>query len=958
MSTTISTSGTSRPPFVGRHRELAVVSSALQDAHESRGGLLLLVGEAGVGKTRTTEEGAALAAHRGFRVWWGRCHDDQGMPPYWPWIELLRCCMRNDETREAAGRTRTTAQLAELVPEGARPDRSSAPRSQDAARFQLFDAVASRIEHAARRAPILAVIEDLHWSDEASAALLAFVARRAASARVLLLGTCRDEPGGGAQGVVSRLAGSAARTLPLDGLARAEVEALFTAVTHRRPDAALLTAIYRHTGGNPFFVTEIAHWMTSSPAVRTAGAAPVLRIPGSVWSVIRRRLDLLTPRARQVLRTAAVVGSEFESRLLYEVCDDDVRATLPAVLAEAAAVNVIRYEEDDAFAFRHPLIRQALYDEIPLATRPQLHGRIADAYRNLACGEANSYASEIAHHLARAGSGRAKELAFYARAAGDEAFARCAWADAVAHFECALRGSSHPDDEQAASVFVRLGRALAATSLRWNRQRAWDHVSRAVQYYLTRGSIAEAVAAVTDASFIPEGVVRITPTLERLLEVVRHDSAEAGWLHARYGAAIYFETGDYERAREQLIRALTLADVLNDAALELRALSYATSVDHFAVRWENLLGECQRVIELARTIDDPHAETYARYRAAYTLAFSGHPAEARLEALLNLEQAERLADPGLLADALYVRMSLAQFTGEWDAAREHAARGLDVSPYHLPILQMRTVLEFELGNENEGWQYLDRLCDAAAHAGPYPLRRGLHRLALTQIAGLRGEPVQVSDTERSTIRMAVLFNETLPIAFAAVHDHDSVRATEAMIALGPYAGTIIATPQVTERLLGRLAAVAGDHTRAARHFENALAFCRRAGYRPELAWACHDYARFLFSGGQAEHRHTAGALTLEARTLATGLGMLPLVARVDALHAEHDASPGEGPGSLTPRELEILRLIATGQTNKAIAKYLNISRNTVAVHVSRILAKTGARNRTEAARFASTAPLA
>jgi DNA-binding CsgD family transcriptional regulator/tetratricopeptide (TPR) repeat protein len=876
------------------------------------------------------------------------------MPPYWPWTELLRCCLRDDATSHAARRAGTTAQLAELVPELAPTDQPSPSprRSYDAARFQLFDAVASTLEHAAQQAPILAVIEDLHWSDEASAALVAFVARRAASARVMFLGTCREEPSGGAQNLVSRLAGPAGRTLPLDGLARDEVEALFTAVSYRRPDAALLNAIHRHTGGNPFFVTEIARWMMSSHAVEAAGDAPLLRIPGSVWSVIRRRFDQLTGPARRALRTAAALGGEFERGLLHQICDDDVRAKLPALLTEAAAENVIRHHEDDTFAFRHPLIRQALYEEIPVAERTQLHGRIADVYRGLAEDDAKSWASEIAHHLTRAGGERAEDLAFYARVAGEQALGRYAYADAAAHFERVLRGATHPADEQTASVFVGLGRALAATSLRWNRQRAWEHVRSAVEYYIGHAKIAEAVAAATDASLIPEGVGRITPTLERLLEAVNPDSAEAGWLHARNGAAIYFETGDYERARQQLVRALELAADAGDVGLELRALSYATSIDHFAVRWENLLGECQHVVELARLVDDPHAETYARYRAAYTLAFSGHPAEARLQARLHVAQAERLADPGLLADALYVRMALAQFTGEWSAAVELAARGLEVSPHHLPILHLRTMVAFELGTEEEGRNYLDRLCDASAQAGPYPLRGGLHKLALTESAELRGERIQQPDAEPAAIHMALLLDETVPTAFAAVHDNDSARATAALTALLPYAGIIIAPPQVTDRLLGRLAAVAGDHSLAARHFENALAFCRRAGYQPELAWTCYDYARFLLARGQSQHHQTVGALTVEARTLARSLGMLPLLKRVAMLEAEQDELTAEGPGGLTPREIEILRLIATGQTNKAIAKQLDISRNTVAVHVSRILAKTGARNRTEAARFA------
>jgi len=370
--------------------------------------LLLLVGDAGVGKTRTAEEAAALAARRGCRVRWGRCHEDQGMPPWWPWTELLRACLRDHVTGDAARNAGVSARLAELLPELAvsDPPGRSTRRSYDAARFQLFDAVTSTLEHAAQRAPILAVIEDLHWGDEASTALLAFVSRRFAASRILVLGTCRDEPHTFASGLTTVLRGSATRTLPLDALTRDEVAALFTALGRPRLSAALLTAIHRQTGGNPFFVTEIARWMTSGDGAPAAGDASQLRIPGSVWSVIRRRLDQLDAATRDLMRIAAALGGRFESRLLRDLHDNAMHAQLPALLDEACGENVIIHEQGGTFSFRHPLIRQALYEEIPRAARTQLHGHIADVWRSRAGADVTAFASEIAHHLGRAGSER------------------------------------------------------------------------------------------------------------------------------------------------------------------------------------------------------------------------------------------------------------------------------------------------------------------------------------------------------------------------------------------------------------------------------------------------------------------------------------------------------------------------------------------------------------------------
>ena len=268
-----------------------------------------------------------------------------------------------------------------------------------------------------------------------------------------------------------------------------------------------------------------------------------------------------------------------------------------------------------------------------------------------------------------------------------------AFEEALPHFERAWRArNAVPLDEEAAAILAGLGRAQAATALRWNRQEAWTTLRRAVEYYVQAGDLDRAAGLATHPSVAPEGVDGVASVLARILAEVHERSPIAGALLARAAAAVYLETGDYARAQEMFAKARSIAMAHRDALLELRTLAYASSVDHFALRWPEALADSRRALQIAREVDDPHSETYARYRAAFVLTHVGAAEQARIEAEANLATAEKLRDRGLLADALYVNATLAQCEGKWADARSHSDRGLELSPKHLPILHHRVLL--------------------------------------------------------------------------------------------------------------------------------------------------------------------------------------------------------------------------------------------------------------------------
>jgi hypothetical protein len=185
----------------------------------------------------------------------------------------------------------------------------------------------------------------------------------------------------------------------------------------------------------------------------------------------------------------------------------------------------------------------------------------------------------------------------------------------------------------------------------------------------------------TDPHISVEGATDVAATIRQLRDLTPRGSLEEGRLLARMGAAEYFETGDYRAAQAAFARALDISAAGRDAGLELRTLAYATSVDHFDLRWSDVLAKSRRIRELARRVDDLHAETYARYRSALTLTQTGCTHEGILEGDANLALAERLKDHGLLADALFVKRELAQLRR---VARGSCAQRSRTRPFGAP----------------------------------------------------------------------------------------------------------------------------------------------------------------------------------------------------------------------------------------------------------------------------------
>jgi DNA-binding CsgD family transcriptional regulator len=946
-------------PFFGRDHVMALLRAALDEARSGEGALVLVIGEAGIGKTRAAERLATIANERGFRVLWGHCHDD-GAPPYWPWTQILTAC--------AAVKTVTGPEAAALADLLHRLDGSvCAPemgpeRHPDTARFRLFDAVDNVLRGAARRQPLLLVLDDLHEADPSTLRLLSFIARGLARTAILVVATCRPQAHATKPSPIAALGQVPMHTLPLPGLDVGAVEQLLTHTLGEPPSWARLRSILDLTEGNPFFVLEVAHWIEREGIAEQRAQTGALPLPDSVKEHVAWRLDHVSQPTREMLRTAAVLGRDVDHRVLSRLRATVQDDALLAALDEAVGWRIlIELDEPGRYRFQHLLVRQVMYEELGPGVRTRLHAHIARMLESQHQAGAKDLIYELAYHFGQAPHLLdSDKVVAYAQAAGEQALAVHAYDEAALHFERALARKSGPlSAAVSAELHYGLGRARAATSLRWNRQDAWEHLRRAAEAFLHEGQVVRAVDAVTHPSIPPEAVVGMAAAIERVRGAVPPDSQQDGWLLARQAAAVYFETGDYAAAGRFFTKATTIARRCGDEALTLRTLALQTSVDHFDLRWSDVLEKSRRVVQVAQKIDDPHAESYARYRLAYALAYTGRAAEARTEARRNLDGAERLRDNGLLEDALFINAALAQLSGDWSAARTHIERGLDIAPHHLGLLHLRTLLEFELGDMEQGYATLARLFEASSHAGPYPLRDAYRAVVIPQI-GLLG--VDMPALESPPIQLPVHPNTaamlTMARALGAVLSRDPLEARRALPILTQESGSLLAPLLVTERVLGLLEHTLGRQDQAASRFEAALDFCRGAGYRPELAWTSHDYARCLLARDGKGDRARARSLLDEALVVSADLGMVTLHRRVGDVLRRHEAMLRRRPDALSPSEAKVIRLLAQGKTNQEIAGELFISQHTVAAHVARILAKTGCKNRTEAATYATRQLLA
>jgi DNA-binding SARP family transcriptional activator/tetratricopeptide (TPR) repeat protein len=467
--------------FVGRSRELDELDRALGNAQSGSRRLVLLSGEPGIGKTRLAQEVAARAEAAGAAVFWGRCSEGDGAPPFWPWTEVLRAMsdrMRPEQLRRALGAgagdlAQLGPELAELVPGPAAPQ----PLDPEAARFRLYDSLSRFLARLAAIQPLVFVFDDLHWADAPSLGAVGFLAGRLDEAAILVIGTYRDADVGAP---LAELLADLAREplvsrLELTGLKEGELSDLIEDATGVPPGQPVVAALHRRTEGNPFFASEIVRLLQSESSgdLRSGETARLLqhKMPAGVRDVLRRRLGKLPEQSLDVLSCAAVIGERFELPLLAQVSALDEERVLDLLDAPARAGIVSASPQGPgSYGFSHALIRETLYAELSAARRPRLHLQVGEALERLAKLDPDKV-SELAYHFYLGTAVRPDAVATtigYAIRAADRAYTRLAFEQAEQQLRQALelvtRLPAGPErQEHELEAQVRLGALLMMT---------------------------------------------------------------------------------------------------------------------------------------------------------------------------------------------------------------------------------------------------------------------------------------------------------------------------------------------------------------------------------------------------------------------------------------------------------------------------------------------------------------
>src|SRR6266516_2142263 len=645
-------------PWVGRDAELAALEQGLADAAAGAGGVALVAGEPGIGKTRLAEVLAGRAARSGVRVVWAGCYEGEGAPAFWPWIQALRHLLGVLDPQKlphllgkAAGPiAQIVSEAAEAVP-GLAP---APPLGPAAARFQLYDAVTRFLLRVSAAEPsggaLLLILDDLHWADAPSLQLLAFLAGQARRAPMFVVATYRDTDLDPARPLLEALAAlsrhAAVRRMALQGLGPRQVGQLIAATTGTAPSRTLVAAVHDRTEGNPFFLAELVRLLDSQGGLSDQAAVVRLRsaLPVGCRDVIRRRLALLPTDTAELLGVAAIVGRDFELEVLTEVTGQGDEQILAAV--EAALAGRMLLESPGGvgcYRFSHALVRETLYEQPSALRRARLHQRIGDALERLPGPDLDGDGDrvvELAHHYLQAvpaGSG-AKALRYALRAA-ELAAARLAYEQAEEHLRQAVEllvtmPASPERAEQELALQLRLAQLGS-----WTKSYAAPEVGQAC-------------------------------ARARVLCREVGDSDQVGPLWNLW--TFYTVVPDYQVAQELAARLLEIGQANDQAAGQPASRSFlmaghwalgVTTVQMGQARWVPRAQEhLQHGAALARTMDDQQLiALYAQHPVVTCQAFAAmacwmRDAPDQAAGLLHdtLTLARQLGHPYTLGFALFV----------------------------------------------------------------------------------------------------------------------------------------------------------------------------------------------------------------------------------------------------------------------------------------------------------------
>jgi len=961
-------------PLVGRGAELGRLLDALSRAAQGSGHCVFVLGEPGIGKTRLALELLSRAERTGARVAVGHWYDNEPGPPYSGFAECLQQLAGDIEALKSALGAYADELLSLLPDIGLQATRQLGLRPGEEVQFRLFEAVARFIVDVSSTAPLVLLLEDLHWADAASTLLLRYVARRTAQSATLIVCTCRDTELDVDHPMLETVSELRRERLYADtvlkGLDREAVGELVSAMTGFDVAPEFAQAIHHQTEGNPFFIEEFILDLMGGGKLSSASASegrllmPAdLAIPEGVKQAIRSRLWRLGDGCYGILQVASVLGRDFDFYLL-ELLSEAEHAVVTHALEAALQARLItetsigRYP---ACRFTHVLIRETLYHDISAPRRTELHARAAEKLEEYYGSGADKHCAEIAHHLTQAGSGADPAKGFHyswaagklARSVSDLAPAQHYLSNALAFLERLER----PPRPEELEVLVDLGWVLSEL------MRPDDGIKlirEAINEY-DRQDLADCASrARLCLAGILNACARFPESIQELDKVLEQTAGQATFEHY-YGCGLYaialMGSGRLGQAGPFVQDSLELPRRLGDEYGEALAL-------YGAGLWHALdFGDPEEAPLAFRE----SREKLLRYDALNTAALVAVSEAICLYLLGRISDAEKTAEeamqlalrygPRMVADVHALRTLMALHRGDWPAAEAEKAA-------HLSCLEKAESLAFgQLVDRadclRELWLGSPEGALATAQRVGSPLVLPIQGLAKLELGDREGALTMFSALSQWLPKdghggIWLLF--ALPLASAYCSLGLAEEAAAWYQSISRHRGWLpdCLLPEIE---LGRIATLNEWWKRAEEHFVQAERFCAEHNLRPFLAQAYYQHGLMAIRRGE---RRVARQCLQRAAALFEELGMARYLIMVkDAWSAVALGRPPTAhyPFGLTPRELEVLQLAAAGQTNVKIAAALQISPKTVERHISNILVKTDAADRAQAAVLAAQAGL-
>ena len=985
--------------MVGRDDELGRLLTLLDDAEAGRSVAALVSGDAGVGKSRLVSEVTQLAEGRGFTVLSGQCAELGDSVPYLPLADALRGAAQCTGVRDALS---SRPALGRLLPEGGDGQRADEDRS-GLARQQMFGAVLGLLTELAAAAPVLLVLEDLHWADASTRDLVTFLSRMLHRERVALIGTYRTDdlhrrhPLRPVVAELLRLPSVTAVDLaPLDPSALAEhltaalAEHLMAAAPGRI-DAIELNDIVARAEGNAYYAEELlAAFVVGDPAERRA-------LPAGLAALLLSRMEQLSDTAQRVLRTAAVAGRRADDELV-RAASGLAADEYEAAVREAITHQLLVTDGTEGYVFRHALLREAVYGDLLPGERTRLHATmsslLADEHRLAMPGTA----AELAQHCL---ASHDIPGAFAASVrAGEEAQRLGAPAEAHRHYDQALalwervaepektagmgraklgllsgtNAADSGDYERAIHLLRRLRQALAAQAERGDTEQDLLLAARIGERLASYLFLLEDRKAMEEAVEVARTTVDATP------------AEPPTWQHARaistYANTLLTEN-DFSMARAQAERGLAAAQAAGALWVQADALVTLGFIS-------NREGRNDEAIKL---LTEAHKQARQAKGLGVELRAAAHLAQAHLElgdlaigAAVAHEGTKRANQTGLNMapfgwDVQHLHFQCHFADGKWDHAQE-IADGFPVRVTSVPeasLSSMALFIDVARGNpavaERRAWiePFL------SAHAFDGFIARGL----LAEHALWQGDIEQALTEARAAIdvtfeapwgyhpsvirpaAIAISARADRAIQARAAGDEESANAElTAAHELLQIAREGAAFPKRPKFVLGPegrgwLARAEAEYRRAGGENDPQAWQSVLDEFGPDYVYeVARTRWRLAEALAEAGRRDEAADQWRQAAQAADKLGARPLrralddLARRARIGTAEEHGDGEILAGLTGREREVLRLIAAGRSNREIASVLFIAPKTASVHVSNILGKLGAASRTEAAAIA------